>query len=277
MRSEHDGLATGHAMTSAALPSSLPKALPAPPQRRLRPPLSAPSTSSASRSSPRPPLPPPPSSSWLSRVVEWFLDQLGLADLVSVPPFIFSRAFLSSPTLYFALSFVFFPLVLTQSFNRIRSTSLLSYHSQLGWVWIARSRWDQSIAESWAVLFLIMAMAAAVIALNVQVLERGPYLTVSAESWREEEERERRREAAAPPLPPDKAAEDRDDRQFRCVFLLALLLVLAWVLRYMANMSAPPHSPPSQPIHIHSTLRARALPIRSPDLLFPVRFLLLCA
>ena len=171
--------------------------------------------------------------------MDWFFDQLGLSDLVQIPPFLLSRGVLSSPALYFALSFVAFPLVLTQSFNRIRSPSLLSWHPQLGWVWIARSRWDQSVVESFAVFCVIMLMAYAVIALNVQVLEKGPYLTVSAESWREEEERERRRESMTPPLPPDKAAEDRDDRHFRCVCLLALLLVLSWVLRWMATTSVP--------------------------------------
>ena len=180
----------------------------------------------------------------LAAWIEWFFGELGVADVVSIPPFVLSRAFLSSRQLYFLLSFVFFPAVLTQSFNRLRSTQLLSFHHQLGWVFIARNRWDQSGAESVAVLCAIMAMAAATIALNAHALHAGPYLTWSADTWREAEEKERRSAAeAVEPLSTEAAAEERVERQWQVLLLLALLLCLGGLLRFMASVSALPAPP----------------------------------
>ena len=166
----------------------------------------------------------------------------------------------------FALSFVAFPLLLTQSFNRLRSASLLSLHAQLGWVWIARNRWDQCIAESLVVAALVMAMAAAIIALNAHVLRSGPFLPLDDRSWRAvlaEEDSER----AA--MSDEERKERRHEAAWQCLTLLAALLLLLTALRYMATVSAAQALPlTAAPPPTQRTAGLRSPPSPSPLPLF---------
>ena len=187
------------------------------------------------------------------------MRQLELEDAASLlpplPAYLFTPAFYRSPFAVWLCTLFAYPVLLTQSFNRLRSPAFLSPHPQLGWVVVARSRWDQSVAESLIVLLVLWLLPALLIALNAQA-QRSPSLQPPP-SGEDRREGAQRRRTAPPAVPlslssstcstpssvsvwwPSEAAaaEGRLEAQWRCLALLALLFLLFFTLRQLATTS----------------------------------------
>ena len=169
-----------------------------------------------------------------------------------LPPFLFTRAFYSSPFAAWLLLFFLLPVLLTQTFNRLRSAPLLLAHPQLGWLWVTRSRSDQTVAESLVVLLCLWLIPASLLALNLLAHARPPLQPPAVDG--------RRKEQLQPGLPPPRsqllsdstrassvsvwwpsaaaAAAGREEAAWQALALLALLFFLLFLLRNLATTLA---------------------------------------
>ena len=227
----------------------------------------------------RRPVQPSPSSALRSDLphwLAWFLHAVDLDDL-PIPGAIFRRSFLSSPFPYWLLSSVLWLYNVTQQYNRIRNPSLLAPHPHYQYTLVSLRRNEQCLLESWMAAAALLFCGLCILLLSVAVLSTGPYVPLTARSWRDEQRDEQQeahrkeldelqrqqqrqqslvqRSAAATStagrpsaqrsgvsglrVEEDAASADRHPGNWPCIAVLAVLLFFFWGLRHMATLKWP--------------------------------------